>query len=164
MTDTQTYQQDTDWLAAGTVGDYEGQFVLPEIGTYVFRLVEKSPDELKKPEYQKTGEDKQAKFFFEILDDPDYADARVMQWFAISFNERSALRPFVEAGIGRKLKKTDKVGWKQNPNDPDSVGIENLTFRATLTHNVKGPDKIYPKLSSPLPLKPAEKEKYVAPF
>lgn len=146
-----------EWVAPATVSEYAGDFVLPEVGMYTFKLVEKGPDEKMLPKYDKTGEKKRARFYFEIIDDPDYKGQRIMQFFTISFNEKAALTPFIEAGIGRKLKGSDRVGWKQNPNDPDSVGIENIVFRAMLTHDKKvddqGNERVYPKLSTPIPAK-----------
>jgi len=160
MTDTQQFQADTDWLAPMTVGEYETKYPVPEVGTYIFQLVEKGPNELKSPEYNKTGDQMQARFFFKILDDPDYADQTIMQFFSITFGPKAKIRPFIEAGIGRKLKPTDKIGWRANPNDPDSVGLEGLLFRATLTHNDNG----YAVLSSPLPLKEKDRQQYAVPF
>jgi hypothetical protein len=159
MSDT-AYVADTDWIAPQTVGEYDTKFPTPEEGTYVFQLVEKSPDFPKDEKFNPDGTKMQAKFFFKILDDPDYADQTVMQFFSTTFNKKAKIRPFVEAGIGRALRPTDKVGWKQNPNDPDSVGIEGIIFKATLTHNANG----YAVLQAPMKLKESDKAKYQVPF
>lgn len=149
----------TAWSAPLPVSEYGGDFVLPEPGMYTFRLVEKGEDKPMDPKYDKTGEKRRAQFYFEIVDDEDYKDVRVMQFFTISFNEKAALTPFIEAGIGRKLKGSDRVGWRANPNDPDSVGIENIEFRAMLTHDTKDDGRTFPKLSSPIPVKASKKAK-----
>lgn len=156
MSDNYDY---TEWTAPLAVADYAGDFVLPEPGMYTFRLVEKGEDKPMDPKYDKTGEKRRAQFYFEIVDDEDYKDVRVMQFFTISFNEKAALTPFIEAGVGRKLEGTDRIGWRPNPNDPSVIGIENIEFRAMLTHDKKDDGRVFPKLSSPIPAKKGRAKK-----
>ena len=87
-----------------------------------------------------------------LVDDEDWEGFVLKQYINISLNDKSALRPFVEAMLGRDLEAKEKIGWRDNP-ATNTTGIGNLRFRAILKEDRKEDGRVFGRLDSPLPLK-----------
>lgn len=132
-----------DW---GTVSDYNPDTELIPEGVYTFELAAKGEDEPVNPTYDPSGKKKRAKFTFVVVDDEDYEGKLVHQWWNISLHERAPLRKVVDALMGGRLDKDTRVTAEK---------LLGRRMKATLRHepSKSSPDKIYPKLESPLPLR-----------
>jgi hypothetical protein len=155
------------WIDSKPVGEYDsgggGEYTPPPVGQYGLKLIKKHPTTEVKPEFNDSGKPKyQAQFEFEIVEaeEPEWLGHIIKQYYTLSLNEKSNLRPVVEALTGRPLRPTDRMGWadgtKTGPTGETItvVGIGNKTMRATITHRTNQRGLVLPKIMGPIPWKP----------
>ena len=153
------------WTEDKTVSEFDTlpEWTPPPVGIYHFKLVRKGENTLVPLQFNDSGRPKyQARFDFEIIggSDPSQIGEVVRQYYNITLNEKSNLRPIVEALNGRPLQPTDKMGWKdgviQNQDGTTSqvIGIGGKCLTATLTHRKAESGKVYAKLMGPIPYAP----------
>lgn len=148
---TEKFDTSWDW---GTISDYNPETdQLPE-GVYTFELASKGPDEAVSAQYDPQGKKTRAKFTFIVVDDNDYEGRVVHQWWNISLNDRAPLRKVVDALMGGRLERNTRV----------TQALLGKRMTATLRYEPSktNPDRLYPKLESPLPIRTRRKAEPVS--
>lgn len=163
--ETQTIQMfdSSDW-SLGSTADYEGGGPLLPLGNYTLELIGKGPDEPQKPEYDPEGKKRRAQFTFEVVEDTNdhvddagnpvsYVGTRIKPFYTISLHEKSKLRPVVEALMGGKLQRDQRVG-------ADLIGRR---MKATIQHGTaESTGKPYAYIAAALPVRPPRTTKAAA--
>lgn len=135
----------------GTVRDFSGtgeKFEYPVEDTYTFEFVEKGPDEPVAEKYNPNGNKFKARFTFRIVGDEDYEGTDIYQWYTLSLNEKSNLRPVVEALLGGPLTAGQEI---------TSEALIGKRMKAMLKHRKTEEGKVYVRLEGAIPVRDKKK-------